>query len=146
DLRPTPTPTPFPWGPPGSGFCTDLGSPVASAPRELCNGVDGLLLEYVVGYTDADDPAIWTIPPVALTPTQCAGLQFDSLNHLPEGPACFVVAARDNAGNHAVSPPLRVCIDRGGGSCNSWPPGTPPSCLGTYDRATRKTNSTPCTL
>ena len=72
-------------------------------------------------------------------------MQFDTLNRMPEGPACFAVIAHDNASNHSVSPPLRVCIDRGGASVRLLAAGTPPDCLGTYDKATMKTSNTACT-
>jgi hypothetical protein len=139
DLRPSPSPPGLP------AACDQIGEPTGVKPAPICPPSGTQLLE-AISYAGGE-PAIWGIPPiVAGSPTECVGLQFDSLNHMPEGPACFVVIARDNAGNHSVSAPLRVCIDRGNNQCNAWP-GTPPGCLGTYDKATMKTNSSmPCTL
>ena len=105
-------------------------------------------MSLAISYTDANEPAIWTIPPVTATPSGCVGFQFDTLNSMPEGPACFVVVARDNAGNHSVSKPLRLCINRslpGGatGPCAGWP-GTALDCLGTYTKATKMTGAPAC--
>jgi hypothetical protein len=142
DLRPSPTPGPL-FNPPSD--CTQIGTATGTLPNPLCLGVDNLQLRFVISYTPSHLPSIYTIPPVHPSiATDCVGLQFDSLNHLPEGPACFVVVAVDNAGNHNVSAPLRLCIDRGGGLCNAWP-ASPPSCLGTYNKTTMTTNNTACT-
>ncbi|MCS6913575.1 MAG: hypothetical protein NZ890_10080 [Myxococcota bacterium] len=119
---------------------------------------DGLcsLLDYTEpppGFTYAIPGEIWTIGPV--TNRECAGLQLDSLNVLPEGPYCVAVRAADNAGNRNVSKPLRVCIERpvGSGACNAFRTavmnGTLPSCLGRYDPATQTATTGPgqqCTL
>jgi hypothetical protein len=40
----------------------------------------------------------------------------------PPGWACLVAAAKDNAGNAAFSPPMRVCAQRMGVTCESTPP------------------------
>jgi hypothetical protein len=142
DVRPSPTPQPL------QPQCTEIGGATGVKPPPLCSAFDGLDLTVAISYGADKLPAIWTLPPVRSNSTDCVGLQFDSLNRMPEGPACFVVVARDKAGNHSVSPPLRVCIDRGGGLCGAgvWPGASPPRCLGTYDKATMMTNSTPCTL
>jgi hypothetical protein len=145
DLTPSPTPNPRP-----AKCLVPVGSPTAQTPAPLCLGVGNLELTYAIGYVaDEEEPSIWTIPPILNTATQCVGLQFDSLNRMPEGPACFVVVARDNAGNHSVSEPLRICIDRDGNpdgdSCPGWP-GAAPNCLGTYDKATMMTAPTACAL
>jgi hypothetical protein len=143
DLRPFPSPSEL-ANPPSD--CDTIGVGTGKLPAPLCAGFDGLQLRFVISNSTAHAASIFTLPPVVFQPGDCVGLQFDSLNRMPEGPACFVVIAHDKAGNHSVSPPLRVCIDRGGHQCDTWPPSSPPSCLGTYDKATMKTNATPCTL
>jgi hypothetical protein len=139
DLSPSPSPTPVP------SACTFFGSDTALPPLPLC--LSGTSLTRAIYYTVGKDPAIWTIPPVVSGQSgiDCTGLQFDSLNRMPEGPACFVVVAKDKSGNHNVSPPLRVCINRGGGMCSAWPPGSLPDCTGTYSKATMMTTATACT-
>jgi hypothetical protein len=138
DLRPTPSPSPVP------AACQQLGDPAGVAPLALCSFSSPMT--FVISADDGVTPVIYTVPPVVNNPFDCVGFQFDSLNRMPEGPACFAVVARDNAGNHLVSKPLRVCIDRGGGQCNpgTWPPTTLPNCTGTYDKVANMTNNTAC--
>jgi hypothetical protein len=113
-------------------------------PLPLCLDA-GTVLTYGLTYTENKLPAIWTIPPVTTTPSGCLGLQFDTLNSLPEGPACAAVTAVDVAGNPSVSAPLRVCIDRGGAACASWPTSSLPDCTGTYNKTTNMVSPAPCT-
>jgi hypothetical protein len=138
DLTPSPTPTPSPTG------CDEIGALGGVTPPPLCLGVANLHLPIAIGYGDNNDPAIWTIPPVVASRSGCVGFQFDSANKIPEGPACFVVVAKDNAGNHNVTTPLRVCIERSSGHCPSgWENGI--TCRGTYNKATNMTDpNTPC--
>jgi hypothetical protein len=82
---------------------------------------------------------------VTSSPTGCIGFQFDTLNRMPEGPACVVVAARDKALNTGVSAPLRICIDRGGGKCTGFGASTKADCTGTYDPGAKTVSSTHCT-
>jgi hypothetical protein len=140
DLTPPASPSPSPWPSP----CTQIGSDGATVPLPLCLDA-GTTLTYGLTYTESKLPAIWTIPPVTSTPSGCLGLQFDTLNSLPEGPACVVVSAVDVAGNPSVSAPLRICIDRGGGACNSWSGSSLPDCTGTYDKMANMVSATPCT-
>lgn len=92
-------------------------------------------------FTYAIPGQIWTIGPV--TTRECAGLQLDSLNVLPEGAYCVAVRAADMAGNRNISKPLRICIERpvGSGACSAFRTAvmnaTLPSCLGRYDPATQ---------
>jgi hypothetical protein len=119
--------------------CDEMGDPSEVQPPPACVGS---ALTYSLTYTTAAEPAIWSLP--AVTKTQCAGLELDTLNRLPEGPTCVVVRAADTVGNVNVSAPLRVCIDRGGGKCAAWPPISLPSCTGSYDRKSMTTNATAC--
>jgi hypothetical protein len=71
----------------------------------------GAPFRYVVPYALDTSPSIWVIP--STNPAlDCAGLQLDTANHLPEGPTCIVVVGKDQAGNTNVSAPLHICIDR----------------------------------
>jgi hypothetical protein len=68
-----------------------------------------------IGYTAKDIPAIWTIPPAVADAVQCGGRQFDALaNNISDGWACIAVDVTDRLGNHQVSQPIRVCIDKDG--------------------------------
>jgi hypothetical protein len=92
---------------------TDSGQP----PAPLCLTTD---LGYALSYTEATEPAIWTIPPVVSGSLKCVGLQFDSFaNHVNDGVACLAVRAADKLGNVQVSKVVRICIDhdRSGGDC-----------------------------
>ena len=136
--------------PPYNQFCNVLGETGTMPPPPLCT-LSGTDLTVVTPHPDPNvgNSAIFTIPPVVASATGCIGYQLDSQNALPEGPTCISVVATDLAGNSNVSPPMRVCIDRGGGKCNAWDPNNPatwPDCTGTYDKATNKTDpNTHCT-
>ena len=124
--------------------CTTVGV-VGATPTPLLCSQSGTQMTYALQQPAEPKPAIFTIPPVDSTATGCIGYQFDTLNRMPEGPACLVVAASDNTGNQTVSAPMRICIKRTsavGHPCNTW---TPPNCTGTYNRATNTTTATPCT-
>ncbi len=128
---------PAPW----DSLCTTLGEPGAQASAQLCALVTPMTLSLTYG-SDVQF-AIWTVPEV--TQAQCTGAQFDSLNRMPEGPACVAVRAVDNVSNNNVSQVIRLCIDRGGGACNTWPPATLPACSVTYNQTTHVTDaSTHC--
>jgi hypothetical protein len=99
--------------------CQAIGEAGAQPPMTRCNiGADSPT--YDLGYTDNGmEPAIYTIPPIAAGIT-CQGLQFDSLNGVPDGPICVAVQAKDKVGNRNVSRPLRLCLDKNGvGLCDS---------------------------
>jgi hypothetical protein len=138
DLTPTPTPVPSPLG------CSEIGTQGGVRPPPLCLDVGGLDMTIAIGVGDNNDPAIWTIPPVSATASGCVGFQFDSANKVPEGPACFAVIAKDNAGNHNITAPLRLCIERSSGHCPvGWESGI--TCAGTYHKSTNTTDAnTPC--
>jgi hypothetical protein len=123
--------------------CDILGDPGATQPPPLLCSASGTTMTYALHYAETNLPAIWSLPVVASTPTQCVGAQLDTLNSLPEGPACVAVVARDKAGNHNVSAPLRICINRGGNLCNAFV--ATANCTGTYNPVTKVTSTTPCT-
>jgi hypothetical protein len=125
-----------------AAFCDAIGD-TTTVPPLLCTH-SGTRMTYVL-QTLADGPAIWSIPPVTSDSWGCIGLQFDSLNRLPEGPTCIVVRARDKVGNTNVSAPMRVCIERTPGMCDSWQPSAFPDCTGTYDKKTNTVSATKCT-
>ncbi len=134
-----------PDGAPLEPGCDRDGDPaVTLAPPALCSQ-SGTDMTYTLHNGSDPEPSIWTIPPVLDDAYDCVGLQFDSLNRLPEGPACAVVRAKDKTGNIGVSAPLRICVDRNGGLC---PPGwqtTAPNCTGSYDKPTDTVSATACT-
>jgi hypothetical protein len=93
-----------------------------------------------------------------VTPQACMGIPFDSLaSNIQEGWVCVAVRAEDNLGNHGVSAPLHMCIDRLPlGTCPA-PPGDitdvgtlPFDCVGRYTKfadGTEETNaSATCTV
>jgi hypothetical protein len=131
-------------------YCDFIGQPATVAPLALCSrshtGMTYALQndDFHVGFA-----SIWSIPLVASDAFNCIGAALDSLNHLPEGPTCLAVKASDLAGNTNVSPPLRVCIDRGGGKCTAWrenDPTTWPNCTGKFDNvANQVVAATSCT-
>ena len=104
--------------------CQSLGLPIGDPavllpPKTVC----GNDLTIHIGYLfTLLEPAIWTIPLVVAAPSRdCEGFQFDAENSMiPEGPLCVAVVAEDNAGNRSVSPPLRICYDKGGDLCGNF--------------------------
>ncbi len=156
DYSPPVRPSPSPFSDPNYGAaCNEYGTPGSMVPEPLCLAA-GLFapdgspdFTVAIPYTSDKTPAIWTIPPVAMTPSQCVGFQFDSLNRLPGGLTCIAVRAQDAAGNSNVSPPLLVCIEHhNGADCNEYvaaPPGGA-HCVGTYSQMTKMDSNTPCTL
>ena len=127
-----------------AGFCSVIGSQSFEVPIPLCTGgmtVISNALSY--GYnSDGKAPAIWAIPPITQLAPLCGGMQFDTMNRLPEGLACVAARARDKAGNQNVSAPVRICIDHpspAGNACASWPPSpaSMPDCTGVYDKVTK---------
>jgi len=118
--------------------CTRMGDDSPTPPPPFCAPTGSPLQKVIARHGDKVG-AIWTLPPVFISPpTGCLGFQLDSLNTLPEGPTCLAVRAMDYAGNINVTPPIRVCIDRGGGKCTAglWNAGTYPDCTGRYDKVT----------
>jgi hypothetical protein len=128
--------------------CDFIGEAGAQPPLPLCLNTP---VTYDLGYTYAGNvPTIYSVPPI-MDGIECQGLQFDSLNHLQDGPICVAVRARDNVGNHNVSRPLRLCLDQNGtGSCDASlykghasNPTLLPDCTGTL-RNGQPDGSTPC--
>ena len=137
------TPDYFSPGAPLAAGCEQMGDPALTQPPPLLCASSGTYLTYTLPYTDPAVPAIWTLPPVTDTNAGCIGLQFDTLNRLPEGPACLAVAATDLTGNKSISAPLRICVRRSsGGPCDTF---TAPECTGTYDPTAQVTSNVPCT-
>jgi hypothetical protein len=113
--------------------CDQIGNGAAEPPGPLCTQAPTSLTE-IVPYSDPV-ATVFTLPPVDATRANCVGLQLDTLNRLPEGPTCVAVRAVDKAGNVNVSPPLRLCINRGTpGVCATFPANLP-NCTGRYDKA-----------
>ena len=113
--------------------CNEVGDAGAMAPKPLCTDT---VLTYALTYSNANLPAIWTLPPVKPgDPVDCVGFQLDAANQLPEGPACVVTRAADNVGNVEVSFPLHICIDLGHHLCDSYVK-TDAHCTGLYDKTT----------
>jgi hypothetical protein len=142
----TPTTTPMsdtdallinmvPVAPSGSGnyvpSAIPAGAPclpgsAAGPPDPVCFTTD---LTAVIPYSTPNTPAIYTIPPVVSDHLQCVGRQFDALgSRVKDGWVCIAVQVSDKLGNTQVSRPLRVCIDRGSGTCATEPM---PNCTGT---------------
>jgi hypothetical protein len=119
----------------GSPCCDTMGDPAGQTPPPLCLAVNGLKLTVGFYYDENKDPALWTLPPVANTSTNCAGFQLDTQNRLGEGPACVAVRATDQVGNANVSPPLRVCIKGSQNLCTTFVAGNY-NCTGTLDKTT----------
>lgn len=131
-------------------------------PDDLCIGSQPSI---AIAYLEKE-PAIWSIEPIApANPGYCFGSQFDSLANnvaavqpaattkLPPsaGWKCIAVVTSDRAGNSSTSAPLRVYLDdyKYGGSaqfCKAPPAnaGPPPSCTGTYDKATQVVSPKAC--
>ena len=111
--------------------CDEVGKAGQMAPSPLCNKA-GTGVTFVIPGAGKDKP-IYSIPPIH-DPDACVGFPVDAKNHLPEGPACVVVRSVDKAGNHMVSFPLHICIDMGGGMCNTFVPSAT-ACTGKLDAA-----------
>jgi hypothetical protein len=130
-----------------SGSIEALGIGVLPMPPALCLPTSMTL---AFAYDENNDPALWTIPPVAVSPpSQCVGYQLDTLNRVGEGPLCVAVVASDKAGNVNVSPPLRLCVDGPNHRCTAWPPATLPSCTGRLVTTTNPPTvdaTAPCTV
>jgi hypothetical protein len=117
---------------------TDMGP-----PKPLCRVTN---LTIAIQDFDSKAPLIWTLPPVVANDLECLGLPFDALaNHIADGWACAAIAFADKAGNHSVSRPLRLCINKSGDkTCPD--PGPAPNCTGTMNPTTGVVNpSVPCT-
>ncbi len=128
------------------------------APLQLCR----LGPQPTIAISYAGLPSIWAIEPIApADPNYCFGSQLDTRanNILPPanptaaatGWKCIAVVTADKAGNRSTSAPIRVYLpDYDLGGAKSWCPavpasaGPPPSCRGTYNRATGVVTSTPC--
>jgi hypothetical protein len=100
---------------------------------------------------DPSEAALWTIPPVVSgSKVMGLGLPFDfGANQVADGWVCVVVAARDNAGNQGVSPPIRLWVDKSAslGDKGNPPPGFAgalPSCTGTLDAKTGTVSTKAC--
>jgi hypothetical protein len=105
-------------------------------------------------------PAIWSIEPIAPDDARyCFGSQFDTFaNNVADsasatggGWRCIAVATADMNGNLSTSAPIRVWVDYKYQDPANWcdmPPanaGAPPSCTGTYDKATDTLTAKACT-
>lgn len=139
------TPNYFGSDSPPFGGCGIVGDAAQTTPAAmLCPGGQ-TSLSYALQYATTPTPAIWSLSPVTSMVDGCVGAQFDDLNSLPEGNACFVVAGKDKSGNRGISAPLRTCIRRSsmvGHPCDTW---TAPDCTGTYNSKTTTVSATPCT-
>lgn len=89
------------------------------------------------------ESSIWTVEPIDKA-FHCLGNQLDTkANGIPEGWACIAVQTRDLAGNQGTSVPMRVYIQYAAdpiqGFCPAPPAsaGPPPTCTGTYDKASK---------
>ena len=136
------------------------------APPRLCGAQT---IPIALGYPTALDPqaTVWTIDPLTEGEPWCLGGQFDTFtNQIPEKSwACFAAAGADRNGNHGVSEPLRLwvvyrrdeywqkagesgerIVDHTGPTCPAPPAeaGPAPTCLGTYDPATKQVSGLPC--
>ena len=120
---------------PWDSFCTQIGDASGTPPKLLCPNA-GTSLTIAIASDEANDPAIYTLPPVLTTPSGCIGFQLDTANRVGEGPVCVAVRASDKAGNVNTSTVLRLCIDGPAHLCNTWPPATLPDCTGTLDKTT----------
>jgi hypothetical protein len=133
---------------PDPAVCKQMGEASFVPPLPLCKQA-GTGLTYVLPYNDPNvgNVAIFSIPPVTGKPDGCVGLQLDTNNRLPEGPACVVTVAVDQAGNSTVSAPLHICIDHGTPNvCAGWPMVTPPTtCTGRWDKTQMKIVPGTCT-
>jgi hypothetical protein len=121
--------------PPFVGACVKPKT-LARTAMPLCSIVE--LREPAFTYVIPGE--VFTLPPT--DGKSCVGLQLDSLNVLPEGPYCVALRGSDTVGNRNVARPLRVCINRTGGTaCNAFNTakanGTLPTCLGRYTPATQ---------
>jgi len=123
--------------------CASIGDAGTTVPpSNLCGATP---MTYAIGYTTANLPEIYTLPPVkAGDSADCVGFQLDAANQLPEGPACVITRAADKAGNVEVSFPLHVCIDLGHHMCDTYSP-TAAHCTGIYDKATMMLTPGTCT-
>ncbi len=140
------TPLPPDWSQWQANGCDVQGDPaLLKTPAALCS-LAGTDLSLALPTHDLNAPvAIWTIPPLFSDAAGCMGLQFDTLNRLPGGPACLVTVGKDTAGNHNVSKPIYICIVHAQHDCDTFVP-NPAACLGTYDKATNTANTTACTI
>jgi hypothetical protein len=122
--------------------CREIGDLSPTPPGPLCPLAQTLMTFAMPAYAD---PlllsSIWAIPPVTTLASECVGYQLDSLNTIPDGPACISVRARDNAGNVNVAPPLRICINHTGGGatgpCAGFNPNTL-NCTGKWDQVNQR--------
>jgi hypothetical protein len=110
--------------------CNVIGESNFVVPNSKCVSTG---LTYFLQSNDAVGP-LWTVGPI--TTNDCAGLQVDTLNRLPPGPTCVITSAVDAAGNHMVSYPIRICVDRGGPECAGFNSSsfTATACTGRWDK------------
>jgi hypothetical protein len=129
------------------------------AARPLCAAHAVPRNTLALGYPDpvkGPHPATWGLEPETMGDPWCFGSQFDGFaNAVGENRwVCLTVAAADNVGNHGVASPLRLWIDFRGTNlvrekadeCPRPPRNAPapPSCTGSYDRATDTVSARPC--
>ena len=124
-----------------SAACGEFGTATAVPPDLLCKK-GGTGLTFVIPGFGKDKP-IYSLPPIR-DPDACVGFPLDAANHLPEGPACVLTRAIDNAGNHMVSFPLHICIDLGNHVCDTFVP-DPTACTGKLDAAGMVIAGSTCT-
>jgi len=99
--------------------CEILGS-AESSPGDVCTPVEANNVTYWLTYgvivDDADRAAAVSIYVYDYDEDSldgCVGSYYD-VGNLSDGPACLAVEAADNLGNHAVSQPIAICIDKDG--------------------------------
>lgn len=119
----TSTPTPMTVqdvrsDPDASDLC--VASISGSQPARLAS--DTSLTRVIKHVATGDNPVLYVDSPTS------SGLRVTGKAYVSgrEGWACLVAVAKDNAGNFGFTPPMRVCIDGGLGTCASA--GPPPSC------------------
>ncbi|HXU71055.1 MAG TPA: hypothetical protein VN947_17090 [Polyangia bacterium] len=119
--------------------CGEVGTAMDMPPSPLCTKA-GTGMTFVIPGFGKDKP-IYSLPPVK-DPDACVGFPLDAANHLPEGPACVITYAVDNAGNHMVSYPIHICVDLGNHKCDTFTVTDNTACTGKLVNGTVMPGST----
>lgn len=120
-----------------AAMCSNVGTAVLFAP--ICNGEPKQSVVIKEPITGAAE--VYGIPP--MDGLNCMGYVFDmKASNVADGWACAAVATTDALGNASVSPPIRVCVNKAGGTCGDTSPA--PNCTGTYSGGT--VTNTACTF